>query len=314
MPIPRFSDIFTEVLQTLEREPMLHRRELQDRVVALMDLTPDEKMRTMSRGGNVARSRVHWAQEFLCQAGAVDRPKRGYTAITDFGRELLREPLPVTIQRLRETEGLKEWKRRSQEKAALRRLENSGGTPDIDEDSSDDSRTPEERIQASLADLEDSVADELLRRIKHESPDFLEQAVLQLLHKMGYGSSEDDLEHLGGAGDGGVDGVINQDALGLDQIYIQAKRYSQGTIGRPDIQGFVGALAGKHASRGIFITTSDFSRDAREYAANLKETRVILIDGEGLARLMIRHKVGVTTARVFEVPEIDENFFGDSDY
>ena len=293
---------------------MLHRRELYDRVVDLMKLSPEEKAQTMTRGRNAARNRVHWAQEFLCQAGAVERPKRGYAAITDFGRDLLREPHPVTIQRLRETEGLKEWKRRSQEKAALRRSENTGGTSGMDDDASDDSRTPEERIQASLADLEDSVADELLRRIKNESPDFLEQAVLQLLHKMGYGSSEDDLAHLGGAGDGGVDGVINQDTLGLDQIYIQAKRYSEGTIGRPQIQGFVGALAGKHASRGIFITTSDFSKDAREYAANLKETRVILIDGELLSRLMIRHKVGVTTARVFEVPEIDENFFGDSDY
>jgi restriction system protein len=126
---------------------------------------------------------------------------------------------------------------------------------------------------------------------------------------MGYGSSEDDLEHLGGSGDGGVDGVINQDALGLDQIYVQAKRYGEGTIGRPQIQAFVGALAGKHASRGIFITTSSFSRDARDYAENLKDTRVILIDGDDLTRLMIRHKVGVTVMKTFEIPEVDENFF-----
>ena len=126
---------------------------------------------------------------------------------------------------------------------------------------------------------------------------------------MGYGSSEDDLEHIGGSGDGGVDGVINQDALGLDQIYVQAKRYAEGVIGRPQIQAFVGALAGKHAVRGIFITTSTFSRDAREYVENLRETRVILIDGDELARLMIRHKVGVTVVKTIEVPEVDENFF-----
>jgi restriction system protein len=126
---------------------------------------------------------------------------------------------------------------------------------------------------------------------------------------MGYGSSEDDLEHIGGSGDGGVDGVINQDALGLDQIYIQAKRYSDGIIGRPAIQAFVGALAGKHASRGIFITTSKFSRDAIEYAENLRETRVILIDGDELGRLLIRNKVGVTVVKTIEIPEVDENFF-----
>lgn len=293
---------------------MLHRRELEDRVVALMNLTLEERAQTLSGGGNVARNRVHWAHEFLCQAKAVERPKRGYAAITEFGRELLKEQHPITIQRLRETDGLKAWKERSQEKAARRRLGLDGSAPGGDVDPSEDDRTPEERIQSSLAELENTVAEELLRRIKHESPDFLERAVLTLLHKMGYGSSEDDLEHLGGAGDGGVDGVINQDALGLDQIYVQAKRYTDGTISRPQIQGFVGALAGKHASRGIFITTSDFSKDARDYASNLKETRVILMDGEDLARLMIRHKVGITAARIFEIPEIDENFFGDSDY
>lgn len=314
MTIPRFNEIFTEVLLTLEKEPMLHRRELQDRVVELMKLTPEEKAQTLSGGGNVARNRVQWAHEFLCQAKAVERPKRGYAAITNFGRELLKEPQPITIQRLRETDGLKAWKERSQEKAARRRLGLDGNGPGDDVDSSEDDRTPEERIQSSLAELENAVVEELLRRIKHESPDFLEQAVLTLLHKMGYGSSQDDLEHLGGAGDGGVDGVINQDTLGLDQIYVQAKRYGDGTIGRPQIQGFVGALAGKHASRGIFITTSDFSKEAREYASNIRETRVILIDGEDLARLMIRYKVGITTARVFEIPEIDENFFGDSVY
>jgi restriction system protein len=164
----------------------------------------------------------------------------------------------------------------------------------------------------SVTELEDAVSLELLQRIKDEAPEFLERAVLRLLHKMGYGSSEDDLEHIGGSGDGGVDGVINQDALGLEQIYIQAKRYTDGVIGRPQIQAFVGALAGKHASRGIFITTSSFSRDAHDYVQNLKDTRVILIDGDELARLMILYKVGVTVAKTFEVPEVDENFFENS--
>lgn len=310
MAIPKFSDIFTELLQVLEHETMLHRSDLTTKVVDLMTLTDDERVATFGGGTNIARNRVHWALEFLCQAGAVNRPKRGFAAITDLGRKLLREEKPkLTLERLQETDGLKAWKERSREKAARRRSERGEEGDPVDFNLSNEGRTPEETIQDSIIEIEESVAAQILQRIKDEEPVFLERVVLKLLHQMGYGSSEDDLEHIGGSGDGGVDGVINQDALGLDQIYIQAKRYSEGAIGRPQIQAFVGALAGKHAVRGIFITTSTFSHDAREYVENLRETRVILIDGDGLAGLMIRHKVGVTVVKTIEVPEVDENFF-----
>ena len=310
MAIPKFSDIFTEVLQVLDTEVMLHRSDLMSKVVDLMILTDEEKVATFGGGTNIARNRVHWALEFLCQAGAASRPKRGFAEITDLGRKLLREEKPtLTLETLRKTEGLKAWKQRSREKAARRRSERGEEGDSVDFDLSDEGRTPEESIQDSILEIEESVGVQILQRIKDEEPVFLERVVLKLLHQMGYGSSEDDLEHIGGSGDGGVDGVINQDALGLDQIYIQAKRYAEGVIGRPQIQAFVGALAGKHAVRGIFITTSTFSRDAREYVENLRETRVILIDGDELARLMIRHKVGVTVVKTIEVPEVDENFF-----
>ena len=310
MAIPKFSDIFTEVLQVLDTEVMLHRSDLMSKVVDLMILTDDEKVATFGGGTNIARNRVHWALEFLCQAGAASRPKRGFAEITDLGRKLLREEKPtLTLETLRKTEGLKAWKQRSREKAARRRSERGEEGDSVDFDLSDEGRTPEESIQDSILEIEESVGLQILQRIKDEEPVFLERVVLKLLHQMGYGSSEDDLEHIGGSGDGGVDGVINQDALGLDQIYVQAKRYAEGVIGRPQIQAFVGALAGKHAVRGIFITTSTFSRDAREYVENLRETRVILIDGDELARLMIRHKVGVTVVKTIEVPEVDENFF-----
>jgi restriction system protein len=310
MAIPKFSDIFTDVLQVLEVQDALHRSDLTTQVVDLMTLTDEERVATFGGGTNIARNRVHWALEFLCQAGAVNRPKRGFAAITDLGRTLLHEEKPkLTLERLRETEGLQAWKQRSREKAARRRSERGEEVDASDFELSNEGRTPEESIQDSIVEIEESVAVQSLQRIKDEEPVFLERVVLKLLHQMGYGSSEDDLEHIGGSGDGGVDGVINQDALGLDQIYIQAKRYAEGVIGRPQIQAFVGALAGKHAVRGIFITTSTFSRDAREYVQNLRETRVILIDGDELARLMIRHKVGVTVVKTIEVPEVDENFF-----
>jgi restriction system protein len=311
MAIPKFSDIFTELLDVLKTDGVLHRRDLTTRVVDQMVLTEEERSATFAGGTNIARNRVHWALEFLCQAEAVSRPKRGYAEITELGRQLLAEASPiVTLERLRETEGMKAWAERSRKKAAMRRRgENQNDESGTDGGSSGDRQTPEEKLEESISEIEDAVAVEMLQRIKEENPVFLERAVLKLLHQMGYGSAEDDLEHLGGSGDGGVDGVINQDSLGLDQIYVQAKRYADGIIGRPQIQAFVGALAGKHASRGIFITTSSFSRDAIEYAQNLKDTRVILINGDELARLMIRFKVGVMVKKVFEVPEVDENFF-----
>jgi restriction system protein len=309
MPIPKFSELFYDVLSVLSDGSQLHRRELQTEVLNRLILTDAERAETMSGGGNRARSRVHWAFEFLCQSGAARRPKRGYAEITDFGHQLLREnPSGISLDLLRQTEGLKDWKRRSIEARAARRNEE-----DIDdEDESDDAgSTPNEQIESSIRAIETAVASQLLQRLREEDPEFLERTVLKLLHAMGYGSSEDDLQHLGGAGDGGVDGVIRQDKFGLDQIYIQAKRYGSATVGRPDIQSFVGALTGQQATRGVFITTSSFSRDAKDFARTIQQYRVILVDGEDLVRLMIENKVGVTVSRTVEVVEIDENFFSE---
>lgn len=232
-----------------------------------------------------------------------------FAQISDFGRQLLAEqPGGVTLARLRQTDGLKDWKRRSQAKAAQREQ----GTPEISEvEVENEERTPLEQIISSISEIRSSIASQLLQRLRDEEPEFLERTVLRLLHAMGYGSSEDDLRHLGGSNDGGVDGVIRQDKFGLDQIYIQAKRYGSQTVGRPHVQNFVGALTGQHATRGVFITTSDYSKEAREYAETIQQYRVILIDGEELVRLMIENKVGVTVSQSVEIVEIDENFFAD---
>jgi len=266
-----------------------------------------ERSETMKGGGNRAGSRAHWALEFLCQARAVHRPKRGYAQITDFGRELMKEPGGVTLERLRKTEGFHEWRNRSLANKERRKSQREDG-PEI---AGSDDGTPLEQIEGGVNEIHATVASQLLQRLRDEDPEFLERTVLTLLHAMGYGSSEDDLQHLGGSGDGGVDGVIRQDKFGLDQIYVQAKRYGSSVVGRPQIQNFVGALGGQHATRGVFITTSEFSSDAEEYARNLPQYRIILIDGETLARLMIEHKVGVTVSRTLELVEIDENFFAE---
>jgi restriction system protein len=159
------------------------------------------------------------------------------------------------------------------------------------------------------AELDDALAAELLARIRESDPIFFERLVLKLLVTMGYGGSEEEAaEHLGGGGDEGVDGVISEDKLGRDRIYVQAKRWAGNPVRRPDVQGFVGALEGRGASKGVFITTSRFTTEARTYVEGLRQ-RVILIDGEQLAELMIRHGVGVTTRRVVAVKEVDEDFF-----
>lgn len=313
MSIPKFSELFNDVLIVLSDGNQHHRRELQAEVLNRLVLTDAERVETMSGGGNRARSRVHWAFEFLCQSGATKRPKRGYAEITDFGRQLLQDnPSGISLELLRQTEGLKDWRRRSLEARAARRNEEELEDLEDDVDGSDSAdRTPHEQIENSIIAIEAAVASQLLQRLREEDPEFLERTVLKLLHAMGYGSSEDDLLHLGGSGDGGVDGVIRQDKFGLDQIYIQAKRYGSATVGRPDIQSFVGALTGQHATRGVFITTSSFSREAKEFARTIQQYRVILVDGEDLVRLMIENKVGVTVSRTVEVVEIDENFFSE---
>jgi len=202
---------------------------------------------------------------------------------------------------------MKEWYRVSTEGSKLHK-----GSPVISElaEAATSDSTPDEQIDFGIASLRAAVMNELLSRIRTESPRFLKEIVLKVLHAMGYGEGEDDLEHLASTGDEGVDGVINQDKLGLDQIYVQAKRYQEeNSIGRLDIQAFVGVISGKSASRGVFITTSRFTKDAREFAARLPQPRIILVDGNQLAELLIEHEIGVTVDKLFKVYKIDENFF-----
>ena len=312
MAIPKFKDLFTDVLRVLSDNEMHQRIELRKEVSSRLSLTEAELSETMKSGGNKLGSRIHWAAEYLVQAGAVSRPQRGYFQITDLGSELLSENLNgVTLDMLRETEGMQAWRERTLAKKADRKSTLSEGDTDSSFDFEND-EAPLETIESAINLMNSALVGDLLQRIRQEKPEFLERLVLRLLHSMGYGASLDNLQHIGGSGDEGVDGVIHQDQLGIDKIYVQAKRYQETSpIGRPTIQSFVGALSGKKSSRGVFITTSRFSADALDYANNLTGLSVVLIDGEQLAKFMIDNKVGVATERSFEVLGIDENFFGD---
>lgn len=248
MAIKDFQHYFVPTLRVLARDGRLHRTELLAKVAEEAGLTPEEIALTNSRGTSIYGSRIHWAGAFLVQAGAIDRPERGYMEITDRGRRLLQDH-PDGFRR----DVLTQF-------AEFQRFMERRGTRNRGiEESADEvlaAGSPQEQIEQAIDDLESTVSAELVSRVHQMPPIFLERTVLKLLRAMGYGNDGDSLHHVGGPGDEGVDGVINQDLLGLQRIYVQAKRYaSDKSVGRPSVQSFVGALAGQGANSGIFITT-----------------------------------------------------------
>lgn len=247
-------------------------------------------------------SRVGWASTYIKKAGLIEKPRRGYSKITNRGLAVLKEN-PKTINA--------KFLERYPEFVAFRSKgsENKPKPPAISEEA--DKQTPVEAIEDAYQTIRNSLATELLQQIKGCSPGFFENLVVEVLVEMGYGGTRKDAgEVLGKSGDEGIDGVINEDRLGLDVIYIQAKRW-EGTVSRPEIQKFVGALQGKKARKGIFITTSDFSKQARDYASAI-ESSVVLIDGEMLAGLMIDHDVGTTVESSYEIKRVDSDYFDEA--
>jgi restriction system protein len=250
--------------------------------------------------GKLFANRVGWATTYLYQTKLIDRPRRAVYRITDRGRQVLADsPDRVDLKVLAQFEELHEFRH--------------GRTPPPADDrgvpaTTNGERTPEEQIDSAYRELHSALAADLLDRIFDQSPDFFEHLVLDVLHAMGYGGSRDDATaRLGQSGDEGIDGVIREDRLGLDLIYVQAKRW-RNVVGRPEIQRFFGALHGQRATKGIFITTSIFSREASAYADDVSP-RVILIDGRELAQLMIEYGVGVTASREYALKRLDLDYF-----
>jgi restriction system protein len=302
--IKRFYEYYVPVLKYLDENGPTHQTKLKDALVKIEKLTPEDIQLTSEKGTNIFNSRIHWAVQYLYQSGALERPAKATYAINKLGKSLLIEhPNGIDPEVLQKTEGYKHWDIRSktsQEEKSVSKVELGG-------------ETPTENIESAIQQLENSLAHELVSRLREAAPQFLEKVILVLLGRMGYGDGEDSLEHLGGPGDEGLDGVINQDRLGLQRIYIQAKRYKDGNnIGRPEVQKFMGALQGQGASGGVFITTSRFSHDAEDYVSKNMTPRIILIDGPELGRLLVKHEVGVVSLRSYKVLEIDENLFDEN--
>ncbi len=303
MTIPNFQEIFWPLLQLAGDGKEHSLREATEAIADHFALSEEERQQLLPSGRQTTiANRVGWARTFLVKAGLLEATRRGYFRITSRGMEVLRNPPEVLnvafLKRYPEFVAFRQGSKHQEQskQAAPARLDDKT------------QQTPEEIIEAAYRQIQEQLAAELLESIRSSSPAFFEQLVVDLLVKMGYGGSREDAgQAIGRQGDEGIDGVINEDRLGLDVIYIQAKRW-ENTVSRPEIQKFAGALQGKRAKKGIFITTSTFSQGARDYA-NRIDSKIILIDGQKLAQLMIEYNVGVTPISVYELKRIDRDYF-----
>jgi len=245
-------------------------------------------------------NRIAWAKTYLKKAALIDQPRRAYFQITERGREVLKSA-PGFIN-------MKFLERFPEYVAFKENSEQVETQPEIIQAETIQTETPEELIEGGARTIRKELAGEILQRVKGCSPAFFERLVVELLVKMGYGGTRQDAGRaIGRSGDEGIDGVIHEDRLGLDVIYLQAKRW-ENVVGRPEIQKFVGALQGQRAKKGVFITTSDFTKEAVEYVRNI-DNKVVLINGGLLASLMIDNNVGVSLAAIYEIKKIDSDYF-----
>jgi restriction system protein len=275
---------------------------LREAIDALADqyhLTPDERRELLPSGRQATfDNRVGWTRTYLKKAGLLTAPKRSYFQITQRGQAVLAEKLSkINIAYLRRFPEFLEFQRGQNKDSGIASTEES------------ELITPEESIESAYQRARAGLAIELLQTIKGCSSDFFEQLVVDLLVRMGYGGTRKDAgQRLGKSGDGGIDGIINEDRLGLDVVYIQAKRWDSTSVGRPEIQKFAGALQGQRARKGIFLTTSTFSKEAYDFASRI-ESKIVLMDGETIAQLMIDYGVGVNTIATYELKRIDSDYF-----
>ncbi len=311
MPIPTYDMLMLPVLR-LCAEKVWHMRDLVARVTDDLGLTQEERdQQTPSGGATIIASRVHWAKTYLKQAGLLEQPKRGVVRLSQRGQEVLNSnPARIDTALLQRFDEFRSFLSRTKSDNGP----TSAPTP-VAAAIAEPSNTPEEQIAAASRTLDKSLRDALLARILEGSPVFFEKMIVDLLLAMGYGGSRIDAgEQLGGTGDGGVDGVIREDQLGLDRVYLQAKRYQPtNTVGSEAVHAFIGALVGKGAHKGVLITTSTFSKAARNAANQSGSLRLVLIDGDTLTTLMVRFNVGVRVARTVDIKRVDLDYFEDAE-
>lgn len=303
MAIPDYASITLPMLEVLADGKEWSARELRDALAARFKLTDAERAQLIPSGKQrLFDNRVGWAKTYMDKAGLVTTVRRGVYAISPLGKKTLgSKPKRIDAGFLEQFESFRVFISGGVETGAV-----VGSKDAIASDSV--LITPQERLAAAYRAIRAGLEQELLDAVSKASPSFFETVVVELLVKMGYGGSRQDAgQALGRSGDGGIDGMIKEDHLGLDAIYVQAKRWKN-TVGRPDIQAFAGSLEGERARKGVFLTTSTFSKEAIDYVARI-EKKIVLIDGQRLASLMVDFGVGVTTVDTLEIKRLDGDYF-----
>lgn len=303
MAVPTYDQFIEPILRCLAAHPEgMAARDVHDAAANALNVSETDRAELLPSGvQRVYKNRAGWAHDRLKRAGLSTSRRRGYWQLTEAGVKFAQEqqsPLPVPVLE----ELLTEYNDVRLRPSVASQVGGTSGQKAVPESVT---ISPDDRLEHALTELRDGVAAELLELLSQVSPAYFETVVLDLLHKLGYGIGRADLLRVGRAGDGGIDGVISLDRLGLEKVYVQAKRW-QSPVGRPDVQAFYGALAGQRANRGVFITTSTFTQQAVDFAGSVE--RIVLVDGTTLADLMIEHEVGVAS-RAVRIPKIDSDYF-----
>ena len=304
MTVPDFQSLMLPLLRLIGDEKEHNNSEVLESLAEQFHLNESERKELLPSGRQVRfDNRVAWARAYLKMAGLLENIRRGTFRITERGRRvLMQDPPKIDMRFLSQFPEYAAFRGRSQ-------LSNKPEEPV--EGANPAPETPDEILEATYQNIERELAEKLKEKIKGCSPKFFERLVVDLLMAMGYGGSMNDAgQVVGQSGDGGIDGIIKEDKLGLDSVYIQAKRWD-GTVGRPRVQEFAGSLMARSARKGVFITTSQFSKEARDYVSTIQQPKIVLVDGELLAKLMIDHGIGVANVATYTVKKVDLDYFED---
>ena len=301
MAVPKFFEFFEAFLKAIQDGEVHTAKEVRTTVAEVMELSTADLSEMLPSGRQTTfGNRINWARTYLNKAGLIETPSRGKYRITEEGKKALASGEEINLKYLEQYDAFRDFHKATTE-----------GSTDVSEVASEES--PMEALDTAFKQVNATLASELMDEVMKLTPTEYEKLVVKLLLQMGYGSGIDEAGMVTQrSNDGGIDGIIKEDQLGFSNIYIQAKQWATDqTVGKPEIQKFVGALTGQQAQKGLFITTAKFSAGALQYAGNLLGTKVVLVDGPALTRLMIKHNVGVSIEHVYEVKRLDSDFFSD---
>lgn len=294
--IPQYNEMYNEVLQVLNKHHQLRVRDMVEEVSDVLHLTEDERNQKMENSHKtVIYHRLGWTKTYLTKAGLIRSVERGVYQITPQGENILSSHIRVDDDYLMQYEEVRQFVNRHNEQP-----ENQTKPKES---------TPLENIDQSIKMISSRVSDELLDMIISKDPAFFEKLVLDLLDKMGYAYDKESIISTDYSGDEGIDGIINEDQFGFNSIYIQAKKWNRSSVGRPEIQKFLGAVAGQGGTKGLFITTSTFTREAIDYAKKQLQVKLILVDGKMLTDLMMKYNLGVSVVQTYEIKQLDLDYF-----